>query len=81
MILEIILMVAALSATVLICFKKWGWLEYYELYRYSWMPEKCEFCFGFWLAMLMCLALLLFSWNPLYLLIPFCSASITRKLL
>lgn len=95
--LTLTILIAAISATLLICFQKWGWLDYYDTYYEEWremlkplpdwvlkyilLPKRCEFCFGFRIALLMCLVLLAFSWNPLYLIIPFASASITRKLL
>lgn len=75
------ILTGCISATLLTCFKKWRWLEYYEVYRRPWMPEPCEFCFGFWLSALMAFAYAGFAGYWPALLAPFVAAAITKKLL
>jgi hypothetical protein len=32
---------------------KYGIIDWYELNRLDWMPEKCEFCLFFWLNLIL----------------------------
>lgn len=32
--------------------KKWGLLMFYDIHRFKWMPERCEWCLGFWISVL-----------------------------
>ena len=77
----LILIFGAFSASLLTCFKKWRWIEYYEVYRFPWMPSECEFCFSFWLSLLQALIYVLFTGHLVAFLAAFAAASITKKLL
>lgn len=40
--------------TLLLAFKKWGWLDWYATYRPVWLPEAdCWLCLGFWASLLL----------------------------
>jgi hypothetical protein len=70
-----IIITALLNTTIIICFKKWKWLDKYSMYRKQWMPKSdCYLCLGFWMSVI---TLPFFDYN---LLIPFCSAPITNYL-
>lgn len=43
------------------CANKWGWLDLYDMYRKKWMPERCEFCLGFWVCCILFAAYFKFS--------------------
>lgn len=104
--LEIIILISCLSATLLICFEKWGWLQQYDIYYTEWqdrtanllisllisrktamklayylIPERCMFCFGFRIALLLSLPVVIVTGSWPYLLIPFVTAPITLKLI
>lgn len=78
--LEFTLIAGLLNTTLLICFKKWGWLELYTIYRKKWMPKAdCYLCLSFWLAMLQAAGVSIFcGWQ--FMLVPFCSCAITNYL-
>jgi len=70
-------MCSATSATMILCFQKWGWLEYAEIH---WRPI-CKFCLGFWLCAIQTfLVYLFYNQNLFDIAIPFMGASICRKL-
>lgn len=75
------LIFGAISATLMNCFDKWRWLEYYEVYRRGWMPKRCDFCLGFWLSLLQALVYSLLTVHWIAFLAAFAAASITKKLL
>jgi hypothetical protein len=52
----VIFMAVAIGFTVsfmIILSNKWEILDYYEMIRKKWMPERCEFCLSFWLSALL----------------------------
>lgn len=79
--LHIVIILGLLNTTILICFKKWGWLDLYAAYRRVWwMPNAdCYLCLGFWLSLLQVLLYGTLS-GHWYLLVPFCSAALTNYL-
>jgi len=80
--LETIIILALLSACLLQCFKKWGWLDFYEAVRKKWMPSgSCYLCLGFWITVFIALPVYwLFALNVQWLLYPFCAAPIINYL-
>lgn len=47
----ITLIFGLLNTGLFIIADKWGVIRYYELHRQKWMPDKCEFCLFFWMAL------------------------------
>lgn len=67
-------------STLIACFDKWGWFDFYELRRSRWMPKACKYCTGFWLS---CLGLLIFvllsgEFHLTFLIMPFAATSIVK---
>lgn len=77
--------ISLFTCTLMICFQKWGVLEYYESHKKTWMPKRCDFCIGFWISFFLTI-IVLFQDVFLYggyqlLIIPFLCASLNRFLL
>jgi hypothetical protein len=54
--------------TILLAWRKWGWLDWYETYRLAWMPDgDCWLCLGLWLGLVVLVpaAILVGWWAPL----------------
>jgi len=67
-----------ISATLILCFIKWGWLEWFEIH---WRPI-CKFCLGFWLCIIQTILIFIFfNQNIFDIAIPFAGASICRELI
>ena len=79
--LSLTILIAATSATLLICAEKWGWLDYYDFNRKEWMMERCMFCWGFWLGLFLIMSFMGIYLPAYYLLASLPAAAITRKLL
>lgn len=47
------ILISASTATILFALYKWGVMDYYEVYRPQWMPERCEPCFSLWIGTLL----------------------------
>ena len=76
--LELIIIAGLLNTTLLICFKKWKWLQWYAIHKQPWMPAAdCYLCLGFWMAAFEIVGVIyLFGW--MYIIVPFCSAALTN---
>ena len=79
--IEKIVIISLVSTFVLVCMKKWGWLDRYEAYyghvkwmRYILGPSNCFFCLGFRIAAIATSFLMLKQYNADYLVIPPCAA-------
>lgn len=70
------------TTTLILCMKKWGWLDWYIIHRPFWMPDAiCYLCLGFWLSLIECLIIFSFGKGLLeYLFAPFCSAALINLL-
>lgn len=78
--LSLIIILGLLNTTLLICFKKWKWLDRYEVYRPKFFPSaNCYLCLGFWLAVLETIYFLI-TIDATLVVVPFCSAAITNYL-
>jgi hypothetical protein len=78
--LSLIGVLSAFSASALALINKWGIRDWYDLNRYVWMPEFCTFCFAFWFSGAL-LALIFYSEFPfdwLFVFSPFGAAPIAR---
>lgn len=70
----------AISSCVLTLAYKWRFVEWYSINRYVWMPSFCNFCFAFWISVIL-LGLLFnaqFPFEYIFLLAPFGAAPIAR---
>ena len=73
--------VAAFAATIHICLCKWGLCSLYDFYKLPWMPERCIFCWNFWLcAAVLCIATFYLPYGCSIILLAFPSASLANKI-
>jgi hypothetical protein len=49
---DLLFKVSCAEVFFLILMIKWGIVKYYQLYRLSWMPQRCNFCMFFWLSII-----------------------------
>lgn len=71
-----------ITSFVLLLMAKLGLLEKYDIYRAKWMPQRCEFCTSFWLAVCMTGVYIYFNgFNTWYLIVPPMAASINFVIL
>jgi hypothetical protein len=67
--------------TLLQCFKKWGWLDYYAAHygHIKWLPDAgCYLCLGFWLSWIVLPFVIFLPW---WILAPFAVAGFVNILL
>ncbi|GAA3940401.1 hypothetical protein [Hymenobacter algoricola] len=64
--LALIVIVGMTAAALLVCFEKWGWLVAWEVQRPAWLMKRCDFCLGFWLAVLLITAAIIMLGLPWY---------------
>jgi hypothetical protein len=81
--LEAVITILGVTITLLQCFDKWGWLDYYEFSRATWMPEGgCFLCLSFWLSIpVSFLYYVLWLYGAHWLLIPLTVAGIINILI
>lgn len=75
--------VALAVSFVLGLLSKWKILEWLQVHSpndFVLELVSCKFCLSFWVSLLLCIILALFSSGWLFLLIPFCSTIIAREL-
>jgi hypothetical protein len=84
--LNTIVIIALFNTCLLLCFKKWGILDWYQAYCVKWMryvigPADCFFCLAIRLGVLFTGVLwCIWGWDWRYPLIPFCAAPLTSFL-
>lgn len=78
-----IIVVALIAAFVLTLLRKWGVIEWVQIYGNDFFSKmfNCDFCLSWWMCVLICFFALIFTGNPAFLGVPFCSTMITRVLL
>ena len=54
--LALVVLVGLTAAALLVCLGKWGVLQAWEVRRPSWLMKRCDFCLGYWLSVLLLLA-------------------------
>lgn len=71
-----------ITITLLACFEKWGWLDWYESIRKTWMPKgNCFLCLSFWLSMpVTALVYFAFMFQFHFFLVPLAVAGIVNLL-
>lgn len=84
--LTVAVILGLLNTTLLLCAKKWGWID--RMQAYGWIKSPCYLCSGFWMAVIE--FTLIFITVPAVLdvekylfwvyLTPFCAAAITNYL-
>jgi hypothetical protein len=78
-----VILVAMLAAFVLTLLRKWGVIEWVQVHGNDFFAKmfSCDFCLSWWAGVLICFFALIFTGNPAFLGVPFCSTMITRVLL
>jgi hypothetical protein len=72
--LEVIIIISLLSATVIFLAYKWGFINWVQMHYF----DPCIFCVGFWVAVLFTLTLLFtHEFNYGFIGVPLASASLT----
>ena len=75
----LIAIISLLNVTIILVLSTWGWFNWYEARKPSWLKwvKPCIFCFGFRLAVveIVILAIFIPSWG--LVIVPFCCASLT----
>lgn len=55
-ILALTVLAGLTAAALLVCLAKWGVLQAWEVQRPTWLMKRCDFCAGYWLSVLLLLA-------------------------
>ena len=78
-----VILVAMFAAFVLTLLRKWGVIEWVQVHGNDFFAKmfSCDFCLSWWAGVLICFFALIFTGNPAFLGVPFCSTMITRVLL
>ena len=78
-----IIVVALIAAFVLTLLRKWGVIEWVQIHGNDFFSKmfNCDFCLSWWACVLTCFFALIFTGDPAFLGVPFCSTMITRVLL
>jgi hypothetical protein len=78
-----IIIVALIAAFVLTLLRKWGVIEWVQIHGNDFFSKmfNCDFCLSWWTCVFICFFALIFTGNPAFLGVPFCSTMITRVLL
>lgn len=81
--IDCVIVIALFAAFILTLMRKWGIVEYVQVHGNDFFVKmfNCDFCLSWWACVLMSLIALAFTWNPVFLFVPFCSTMITRGLL
>jgi hypothetical protein len=80
------IIIALFNTCLLLCFKKWGWLDLYQAWCVKWMryvigPADCFFCLAIRLGIILCAVMwCVWGYDWQYFFIPFCAAPITSFL-
>ncbi|MGI4871389.1 MAG: hypothetical protein ACRYFX_09440 [Janthinobacterium lividum] len=54
--LALVLLTGLTAASLLVCLAKWGVLAAWEVHRPAWLMRRCDFCAGYWLSVVLLLA-------------------------
>lgn len=54
--LVLVILIGLTAAALLVCLAKWSVLQAWEVRRPSWLMKRCDFCLGYWLSVLLLLA-------------------------
>ena len=65
-----------ISATLILVLRKYNFLDFYELNKKKWMPNRCEFCLSFWICVGVGVVIALFRWELLPLIAPLLAVAI-----
>lgn len=72
------------NASIIIALGKFGIIRNYETNKKTWMPQFCDFCLSFWMALVFCVLFIQVAgidWSWEFIVAPFCSAAITFNIL
>ena len=65
-----------ISATLILVLRKYNFLDFYELNKKKWMPNRCEFCLSFWICAGVGVVIALFRGELLPLIAPLLAVAI-----
>lgn len=77
------IIVSLVASFVLCLMRKWEIIEYVQIHGNLFFHKmfSCDFCLSWWVSVLLAIVIFLATGNVRYLLIPFCSTTLTRILL
>ena len=75
--------VALIASFIVLLLNKVGVLEWMQINGNEFISKmaNCHFCLSFWAGLILSIALAIYFQDPILVLVPFCSTSITRILL
>ena len=78
-----VLVVATVAAFLLTLLKKWGVIEYVQVYGNDFFFKmfNCGFCLSWWAGVVLSVLFSIFNGHPAFLLVAFCETVKTRILL
>lgn len=81
--LEYSVIIALISAFILILLGKWGVREWIQIHGNKFFSKMadCSFCMGFWISVILSVFFAIITQEVTYLLIPVIASPITRYIL
>lgn len=78
-----VLMIASLSAFLLLLMAKWKVIEWMQVHGDEYMAKaaNCDFCLSWWVNFIVCVVIYVITEEHGMVLVPFFSTIITRKLI
>lgn len=91
--LAVIVIVALAVSFIYLLFTKWHVWEYLQIHADGWLEKithrrteflneafSCIFCMGWWLSVIICVILLCITGDASYIIVPFCTVPIIRRM-
>lgn len=75
--------VSLFAAFLVVLFMKWGVIEYGQVHGNKFVSAlcNCNFCLSWWASCIIAGLWFIVSWDNLFLVVPFFSTPLTRKLI
>lgn len=76
------IIIALIAAFIVLLAKKWGLIEYIQIHGNDFFNKMahCDFCLSFWAGCMVATLFVFITGELTFMLVPFCSTSITRML-
>ena len=83
LILNITILNALTAAFLLSLFRKVGIIEYVQVHGNDFFSKmfNCDFCLSWWINVILAIIVAIIFMCPIYLIVPFCATTLTRKML